>query len=186
MPEGDGPGTVKRKRVFRRSPHVVCFWNRDDLILYNYAAGTELVASSELCAIVDACDVPRTAAAILPRCPSIEARHLRDLLALLVEFKMLYRGPLPAAERTMASLGAWNPEVGFFHQRTQKRPVSPTASKDPNISTLTRAEIQCRRRSNGSRRRNPCGSRTPCRPRSFRAYCSSGEHGEGSAANQCR
>jgi SagB-type dehydrogenase family enzyme len=113
------------KRTFRRSPHVVCFWDRDDLILYNYATGTELVASAELCTIVDACDVPRTAAAILPRCPTIEPRHLRGLIALLVEFKMLYAGArLPAAERTTASLGAWNPEVGFFHKRTRNVPFS--------------------------------------------------------------
>jgi SagB-type dehydrogenase family enzyme len=95
------------------------------MILYNYAAGTELIASAELCAIVDACDVPRTAAAILPRCPSIGPRHLRDLIAVLVQFKMLYRGvALPAVERTTASLGAWNPEVGFFHKRTRNVPFA--------------------------------------------------------------
>jgi len=111
---------------FVRSQHVVCYWDGADLILFNYAVRTELVASADLAAIIDACERPCTAAEILPRCPTLRPAALRSILALLVRARMLYRSVATArrSERAMQSMGPWNPDAGFFHMRTKDVPFA--------------------------------------------------------------
>jgi SagB-type dehydrogenase family enzyme len=121
---------MRRRATFLRSPHIVSYWDGADLMLYNYAARTELIASVDMCAIVNACDAPRTAAAILPRCSGLRVAPLADLLRLLVRYRMLYRNAraATAAEGAMKKFHAWNPAAGFFHQSTKDVPFGDRAS----------------------------------------------------------
>ena len=121
---------MRRRVTFVRSAHIVSYWDGADLMLYNYAARTELIASVDMCAIVNACEAPRTAAAILPRCPGLRPDALAELLPLLVRYRMLYRSAraAAAAERAMKKFHAWNPAAGFFHQSTKDVPFGDRVS----------------------------------------------------------
>ena len=111
---------IRKRATFVRSAHIVSYWDGTDFVLYNYAARTELIASVDMCAIVNACDAPRTAAAILPRCVGLRAGRLRELLPLLVRYHMLHRsGRAADTERAMKKFHAWNPAAGFFHMSTK-------------------------------------------------------------------
>jgi len=111
---------------YRRSPHLVAFWQRGSFVVFNYATRQTTGATPLIIQILEACDTWQTLAALQREL----AAHPPDLVGLLVErtceMGLLERNDRPADGRVtaMSALGRWNPEAGFFHMATRDVPFS--------------------------------------------------------------
>jgi SagB-type dehydrogenase family enzyme len=126
--------------VYRRSPHVVAYWQPDGLVLHQFARGTRTIAPPAVIALLDAaagwCDAA-SLARVLPQAPP---RRVSALLGGLVRRGLLERAPGPVDPRdaATASWGAWNPIAGFFHHATRDVRFSPRA--EANAALRRRAK----------------------------------------------
>ena len=114
---------------YRRSPHVVAYWQPDGLVLHQFARRTRTVAAPAVVAVLDAAAAWRTAADLTAAVPGATAAGLQPLLRGLVRRGLLEvsRGATPPDPRDDAATGwgAWNPVAGFFHDATRDVRFSP-------------------------------------------------------------
>ena len=115
--------------VYRRSPHVVAYWQPDGLVLHQFARGTRTIAPPAVVALLDAAATWRDAASLAQVLPRAPARRVSALIGGLVRRGLLERAPGPADARddATASWGAWNPVAGFFHHATRDVRFRPRA-----------------------------------------------------------
>ena len=120
-------GDAKRRRL-RRSPHLVIYWRRGELVVCNYATRTTAPATPLICDILNACSDWNSVARIEQ---TLGGNALAPLIDRLVELTFLQASDRPplAQEERMALLAPWNPEAGFFH----------TATRDVAFSSRRRA-----------------------------------------------
>jgi SagB-type dehydrogenase family enzyme len=113
---------------FVRSPHVVCYWSADGLVLYNYAVGTKLYGNHLHARIVDACTWPRSAEELAATCGA-DRSALAFALRELRKRRLLYseQASMPHAERAMLAFQRWNPAAGFFHMASRNVRFGPRA-----------------------------------------------------------
>ena len=62
---------------YRRSPHLICYWEGPRLVLQNYAAGTRVSASPQACQLLHFFDRWRAAGELAASFPDISARISR-------------------------------------------------------------------------------------------------------------
>jgi SagB-type dehydrogenase family enzyme len=117
----------KRRRV-RRSPHLVVYWRRGELVVCNYATRTTAPATPLICDLLNACSDWNSVARIEQTLGDTGLAPLIDRLVELTFLQASDRPPL-AQEDSMALLASWNPEAGFFH----------TATRDVAFSSRRRA-----------------------------------------------
>ena len=116
---------------YRRSPHVVAYWQPDGLVLHQFARGTRTVAAPPVFALLDAAATWRTVTELAAAVPGASPAALQSLLHALVRRGLLEtataaRSPTPEAHDAAASQwGAWNPVAGFFHDATRNVRFSP-------------------------------------------------------------
>ncbi len=113
---------------YRRSPHVVAYWQPDGLVLHQFARGTRTVAVPAVIAVLDAAAAWRSAEQLTSALPGTSRITLDPLLRALVRRGLLEVSraaapdPRDAAAQTW---GAWNPAAGFFHDATRDVRFSP-------------------------------------------------------------
>ena len=107
--------------AFRRSPHLVAYWPSNALRVVNYATRTTAETDSLVLEILNACNGWRTLAEIESALSVPSSPFLPALVERLVALSLLQRSDRPLDPRVAAmdALGAWNPEVGFFHNATK-------------------------------------------------------------------
>lgn len=113
---------MKRAAVkYRRSPHLVSFWRRGALVVFNYATQQTAGADPLAIQLLNSCDNWRTLEEIVATLPSEPAALVRVFVEELVDVGLLQRSDRDsdARVRAMDALGKWNPEVGFFHMATR-------------------------------------------------------------------
>ena len=117
-----GSGRAATDARVRRSPHLVLYWRGETLVVRNYATGRSAAANALICRVLDFCAEWRTLAAIGREVGDERSPLLAKLVAALVARSFLHRSdrPLDPRERAMQTLGAWNPEAGFFHTATRE------------------------------------------------------------------
>jgi SagB-type dehydrogenase family enzyme len=136
------PGVAPvRGVVYRRSPHVVAYWQPDGLVLHQFARGTRTIAPAAVVALLDAagdwCDTGTLGEAL----PGVPRRRVAALVAGLVRRGLLERRPARRADprdAATASWGAWNPVAGFFHQATRDVRFSPRAEANAALRRRAR------------------------------------------------
>jgi SagB-type dehydrogenase family enzyme len=118
--------------LYRRSPHLVCYWLGRQLVFENYATRTRVTAAPLTCEILNFFDRWRPAGAL--------ARHLSDFsdvsLARALEnlirvgFLDRSRAPRDSNVEALATWEAWSPAASFFHQSTKDShvPIEPEDS----------------------------------------------------------
>ena len=106
----------------RRSPHLVLYWRGETLVVRNYATGQTAAADALICRLLDFCGEWRTLAVVGRELGGEQSPLLAKVVAALVARSFLHRSdrPLDPRERAMQTLGAWNPEAGFFHTATRE------------------------------------------------------------------
>jgi SagB-type dehydrogenase family enzyme len=124
LPEQHGPSLLTRtpRRLrFRRSPHVVAFWNGAYVVLHNYATGRRAAGGSALYAVADACFSWVSLEEIRARRRELTRAAVRMLVSDLLHADVLHRSDRkpPDVERAMQTFGPWNPAAGFFHTESK-------------------------------------------------------------------
>jgi len=123
-------------KLYRRSSHLVTFWEGESGVLYNYATAMQAQASTPAWRIVDFCSKWRSATEV-----SIElglGRHVakvRPLLDALVSASFLSTsGQRPdPREKAMEKWAPWNPAAGFFHTTSRQCVVGEQAWFDRRL-----------------------------------------------------
>jgi SagB-type dehydrogenase family enzyme len=119
-------------RRYRRSPHLVCFWERGRLVFENYARRSRVSAAPLTCEILDFFTEWRPAGALTRRYPHAESHALARAIAELVEAGLLdvssgarVRGHDPLDEWAL-----WSPAASYFHFSTKDAhgPMDPAAT----------------------------------------------------------
>jgi SagB-type dehydrogenase family enzyme len=113
---------------YRRSPHVVAYWQSDGLVLHQFARGTRTVAAPPVVTLLDAAMAWRTGDELAAALPGASPRSLQPLIRALVRRGLLEvsRAVRPdARDAAAARWGAWNPVAGFFHDATRDVRFSP-------------------------------------------------------------
>jgi len=106
---------------FRRSPHLVAYWQSNALALVNFATSRRSAATLLILEILDYCGDWKTQHEIESAVSAARSPLLADLLTRLVDLSLLQHSKRPrdARVRAMHALDAWNPEAGFFHSATK-------------------------------------------------------------------
>lgn len=106
---------------FRRSPHLVSYFDDGQFVVHNYIAGTSIPANALAVTILACCDDWRSPEKIAKSCPSSPSAVARALTRLAGS-GMLDRSDRRSARGTRAALAdwsTWNPAAGFFHFSTR-------------------------------------------------------------------
>ncbi|HET7619140.1 MAG TPA: SagB family peptide dehydrogenase [Vicinamibacterales bacterium] len=119
------------RRLYRRSPHVVCYWKHGEFVFHNYATRRLAGASALACDVLDFFSDWRSVADLAADKPDVSRPLLRTLVSTLLDLTLLQASDRPPgdAERAMDRFSRWNPEAGFFH----------TATKDVEFTTADAA-----------------------------------------------
>jgi SagB-type dehydrogenase family enzyme len=111
---------------FKRSPHIVSYWSRGDLVFHNFATGRRIVGNALTIGLLDYFTEWRAVGPLLVG-TTLPRSNVRKALRALVRASMLQQSNrrLPAAERAMSEWAEWNPAAGFFHFSTKDVPYRP-------------------------------------------------------------
>jgi SagB-type dehydrogenase family enzyme len=123
--------------LFRRSPHLVCYWNGEDFIVQNYATGVRVVGRPVTCDILSFFDDWRPARDLLADRPAWDRSGLRKLLLAFARHSLLQRAgrEISLQEKAMDGWRQWNPAAGFFHTATKDVPFDDA---DTSVRLLRR------------------------------------------------
>jgi len=116
---GAGPDRV------RRSSHLISYWRDSSIITRNFATGHAVIGDPLVSYILTMCGDWISPAEIYSRVPEVSRRTLTDVLATMVEQRLLIQknAPADAREAAMSSWQEWNPAAGFFHFSTKNMPA---------------------------------------------------------------
>jgi SagB-type dehydrogenase family enzyme len=121
-----------RPVLFRRAPHLVCYWASDRLVIHNYATAIRVAASPIVSRLLHVCGGWQSLDAIGSELRECTAGTLRSAVDDLVEHSLLIRSDQKPAggERAMQQWEPWNPAAGFFHFSTKdsRYPEHPAAA----------------------------------------------------------
>jgi SagB-type dehydrogenase family enzyme len=113
--------------LLRRSPHVVCYWSKANLVVHNYATGKRVAGNALTIGLLDYFTEWRDADALM-RQATLPPSRLRRAILKLVRNSILQESGKPApAESAMEAWTEWNPEAGFFHFSTKDAPYGEWA-----------------------------------------------------------
>jgi SagB-type dehydrogenase family enzyme len=107
--------------AFRRSPHVVSFWQDGQLVVVNYATGVLARGTAFGVQVLDDLTEWRSWTELKANRSAEEQRLLRRLVDLLVKRTFLTRSTDKPRkiEGALTRWGTWNPAAGFFHRATR-------------------------------------------------------------------
>ena len=120
------------KDLYRRSPHLVCYWWRSKLVLENYTSRSRFSATPLTCEILHFFDRWRSAQALVKHFPQFSPASLRRAVRDLVRARLLQRSPRRkgALADPFVSWRDWEPSASLFHFATKDAhsPVEPEDS----------------------------------------------------------
>ena len=109
-----------RDLAFRRSPHVVTFWQSGEHLIFNYATGVVVRGSSLAMEVLDGLGKWKTWASLSRNRSREEQRLLRRLVNLMVRRTFVTRSDEPReVDEKLSAWRTWNPAAGFFHFATK-------------------------------------------------------------------
>ena len=109
-----------RDLAFRRSPHVVTFWQGGEHLIFNYATGVVVTGSSLAIEVLDGLGKWRTWKTLSRNRSREEQRLLRRLVDLMVRRTFVTRSDdRRVVEEKLSAWRTWNPAAGFFHFATK-------------------------------------------------------------------
>jgi SagB-type dehydrogenase family enzyme len=111
----------KNKRMFRRSPFLVLYWQGEQLVFENFATGKRVTAAPITCEILNFFSQWRPASWLYSRCRQFSPSSIDSAIATLAQQSLLERSDtrLTLAEKNMRTWEHWNPAAGFFHFSTK-------------------------------------------------------------------
>jgi SagB-type dehydrogenase family enzyme len=117
---------VSRRARYRRSRHVVSYWDDGTLILHDYRSGRRVEATPFVIGVIDAFDTWRPASQAASRLRGVEAIEIERLIASLVDLGLLERTDAASPPKDDADgWEPWQPAAGLFHGATRDVPFWP-------------------------------------------------------------
>lgn len=139
MPRSPRPATSPRRphaARYRRSRHVVSYWEGGALILQDYRSGERLTATPLVIDVLDAFDTWRPASHAASRVRGVEPVQVERLVAELAEAGLLERTDARSTPKEdVDGWEPWQPAAGFFHGATRDIPFWP---REESNAFLTR------------------------------------------------
>jgi SagB-type dehydrogenase family enzyme len=140
--------TVPPSTLYRRAPHLVCYWGDDGLVIDHYTRGKKIDAAPVVLDLLDALTEWRSKDAVKTRLPRIPSALIDDLIDALVRHGVIEtQAPQNAASRSEAAppvsvrrktptqaqqrvqalnaWAAWSPVASYFHLATKDVPFTP-------------------------------------------------------------
>jgi SagB-type dehydrogenase family enzyme len=117
--------------LYRRSPHLVCYWHGRQLIFENYATHTQVAATPRTCEILHLFDQWRPAGVLVHYFRKFDVESIARVFADLVRTGLIERtrpGQNPADG--LSTWEGWSPAASFFHFSTKDThaPIEPEDS----------------------------------------------------------
>ena len=111
----------RRPLLYRRSRHIVCYWDELELVYHNYATGNRTRASPILVRILETFSDWQPVDALARAVRDVEKSTRRVLLERLVARSLLERSDRASSSRSehLDDWRDWNPAAGFFHFTTK-------------------------------------------------------------------
>lgn len=133
---GPSSRVTRSAPFFRRSRHVVSFWQDGRLVVLNYVTGVAVPATSLVLDILDALDEWRTWADLSAGRSKEEQRLLRRLVELMVQRTLVSTSDAGTnvVEGRLRKWDSWNPAAGFFHLSTKNVPFRAAHSDQLAVS----------------------------------------------------
>jgi len=105
---------------YRRVPHLVAYWRRNDFTVCDYISRTEIITAPALVDLLHFLGQWRSFDVVARRFPEVSSEALRGALQLLVAANHVERsdGSRPVAHGSLSS-PEWTPEPAFFHFSTK-------------------------------------------------------------------
>jgi len=122
--------------AFRRSPHVISFWQDGRLVVFNYATGVSAQGTALAVEVLDELSEWRTWTELSVSRSSEERKLLRRLVDLMVKRTFLTRSTDKPRkiDGELSRWGTWNPVAGFFHRATRDVDFGSTRSDQIAVS----------------------------------------------------
>jgi SagB-type dehydrogenase family enzyme len=143
------PASTRRRRAqlplstgFRRSPHVVSFWQQGRLIIFNYATGVSVPGTPLVVELLDDLTEWRTWTDLSAGRSLEEQKLLRRLVGLMVKRTFLTRSTdkPQTIDGALSRWGTWNPAAGFFHRSTRDLDFTSTP-EDQVAASCAKAQV---------------------------------------------
>jgi SagB-type dehydrogenase family enzyme len=128
--------------AFRRSPHVISFWQDGRLVVANYATGVVAHATAFGVEVLDNLTEWQTWAQLSADRSPEEQKLLRRVVGLMVKRTFLIRSDKPRKiESDLSRWGTWNPAAGFFHRATRDVDFSSTP-RNQIAASCAKAQVE--------------------------------------------
>lgn len=131
------------RRLYRRSPHLVCYWLESSLVLENYLSRERVTADPLTCQILHFFNRWRTVRALSNQFPQFSLISLRRAVQTLARLTLLEG--LPQTNRAnrdaVTSWKDWAPAASFLHFST-KDAHAPIEPQDSLLKLRQRARIK--------------------------------------------
>jgi SagB-type dehydrogenase family enzyme len=127
---------------YRRTPHLVCHWDKGQFILHNYATGTRAPATSLAVEILDLCEDWRARSDLESELRALNGSILQTVLTALVEQTFLEQSeqPVPASSRLFSQWDGWRPVAAYFHAATKDARVASADFVDARLRNKARTK----------------------------------------------
>jgi SagB-type dehydrogenase family enzyme len=129
-------------RRYRRSSHLVVYWDQTGGVVYNYATGVKAQATPLLWRLLDRCSDWTDQAGIREAIGgNISDEHLERLVSGLLKAgfaETIDSAPHPLAA-AMDGWGGWNPAAGFFHTASRQCVYGDWYAFDDRLKAKARA-----------------------------------------------
>jgi SagB-type dehydrogenase family enzyme len=121
-----------RSPQYRRTPHLVCHWDKGQFFLHNYATGSRAPATPLAVEILDLCEDWRDASALEVDLRALDSTVLQTVLSVLVDHTFLEQSdrPVPIASQLYSRWNGWRPAAAFFHAATKDVKYGDAGSVD--------------------------------------------------------
>lgn len=117
------------REFYRRSPHLVCYWQGRQFVLENYATATRVATAPLACEILDFFDRWRPAADVARRFSRYSTASLARAMSSLIGVGLLDRSRAPRNQKAeaLSTWSDWSPAASFFHFSTKDshQPIEP-------------------------------------------------------------
>jgi SagB-type dehydrogenase family enzyme len=118
--------------LYRRSPYLVCYWEKRQVIFENYATLSRVAAAPITFDILNCFSEWRPAATLARKFPQFSASSLASALSDLIGLSLIERSGAPHNEQleALATWTDWSPAAAFFHMSTKNShaPIEPEDS----------------------------------------------------------
>lgn len=125
----------RSKILYRRTPHLVCHWEKGQFILHNYATGVRAPATPLVVELLDLCEEWRPASILVSEMRAGDSAVFGTVLSALVDQTFLERSDRAATVNSQlySQWNGWRPAAAFFHATTKDTPFADHRGVDARL-----------------------------------------------------